>query len=259
MTRGRLNHACDAPAPPLFPSDHAKACRPFAMRCLGSCRLWSPRRLRITPPSTDFFDPTLLGDETMQFMLPLGQIVDVRQYLASHMRNRERYLKRASMLHPELARLAHCTDRKSQTGSIIITVHYSAGSVRCAALHMHAKHRCRNAAGLIINPRPRSLPASSKQSCKSSAKPPRLHPAAQLPNGQSLLPKQGSRSSNDQRPVAQTSAVAVGIAFFSPSRHEKLNGSTSCPTSSTKTEKKGSFKSPQDDDTFRCYHGCLIV
>jgi hypothetical protein len=114
----------------------------FAMRCLGLSRVWSCRSPRITPPSTDFSILPLLRDEKMPFKLPLGQIIDVRHYLASHMRNHERYLKRASLLHPEIERLAHCTDRLSQAGSIINTL---LGGER-ALMHMHAKHRCRNAA-----------------------------------------------------------------------------------------------------------------
>ena len=171
------------------------------------------------------------------------------------MRNHERYLKRASLLHPEIERLAHCTDRLSQAGSIINTL---LGGER-ALMHMHAKHRCRNAAGLIINPRPRSLPASSKQSCKSSAKPPRLHPAAQLPNGQSLLPKQGSRSSNNERPVAQTSAVAVSIASLVPPDARNSMAALLARRHLPKKKRKGRRNRPQDDDTFRCYHGCLIA
>ena len=228
------------------------------MLCLGSCRLWSPRSLRITPPSTDFFDPTLLGDETMHFMLPLGQIVDVRQYLASHMRNRERYLKRASMLHPELARLAHCTDRKSQTGSIIITVHYSAGSVRCAA------HACQTSLQKCRRADHQSTP-SVPPPCQQQAivqiirQAPRLYSAAQLPNGQSLLPKQGSRSSNNERPVAQTSAVAVSIASLVPLDTRNSMAALLARRHLPKKKRKGRRNRPQDDDTFRCYHGCLIV
>jgi hypothetical protein len=88
----------------------------------------------------------------MQFMLPLGQIIDVRQYLASHMRNRERYLKRAGMLHPELARLAHCTDRQSQAGSIIITLLGGERALRCAALRCTCMRGMPNIAAEIMPP-----------------------------------------------------------------------------------------------------------
>lgn len=127
-----------------FSSDHAKACRPFAMRCLGSCRLWTPRRRQIPPPSTDFSIILLLGDDNMPFMLPLGKNMDLRQYLASHMRNHDRYPKRAPSQTCAPCGLAHCADRPSQAAFIINTL--LLGRER-ALQHMHAKHRCRNAAG----------------------------------------------------------------------------------------------------------------
>jgi len=186
-------------------------------------------------------------------MLPLGQTTDVRQYLASHMPNRERYPKPAPYKTPTPQ-----TGNPGQAPSSIITRINTL--YPCAA----AAHACQTLLQNYMPPADHqsapSVPAQ-EESCKSYAKAPSKVSIRQLSFRTVNLSYRNRpcRSSNNQRPVAQTNAVAVSIAFFVSSRYDKVNGNSSCATSPTKDRKKGSSIPPQDDDTFRCYHGCLIA
>lgn len=116
------------------------------------------------PSSIDrFLDPSLLGDQKMPFMLPLGQTSkELRQYLASHMLNRERYPKRA----PYKQQL-HGQAYPRQTPSSLLG---GGGSVRCTCIS-HAKHRCRKPPADHQRPT-HALGPCQQKSCKSSAKAP---------------------------------------------------------------------------------------
>lgn len=106
---------------------------------------------------------------------------DLRQYLASHMLNRERYPKRA----PYKQQL-HGQAYPRQTPSSLLG---GGGSVRCTCIS-HAKHRCRKPPA-DHQRRTHALGPCQQRNRANHPPRPHLYSAAQLPNAQSLLPKQG--------------------------------------------------------------------
>ena len=152
----------------------------------------------------------------------------------------------------------NCTDRQSQADSIIITL---LGGER-ALMHMHAKHRCRTECRRADHQIRTLGPCKQANKNRANHPPsPRLYSAAQLPSGQSLLAKQDLLFVKQGAPtVAQTSAVAVSIAcLHTPCLDTNKSQWQQFLRDVILQKKKGSSIPPQDDDTFRCYHGCLIA